>query len=183
MNVFTQLTCCCKNLAALATLAHFQPNWRVCLDLPNSSDLRTPGHLGTLGQLGMPHKPTLTASTPPPALPRGATKLEDPREEQRCGPDATPGQLPARLCTLKARRAKLQEAQKQLASQRIPAPEKGSSHSDVSAQGSPAPLVDPRARLLSDKQRGYAAHYTPVATAETRGGVIMDAAMVGNNWS
>ena len=49
-------------------------------------------------------------------------------------------------------------------------------------KGPQIPLADPDARVLPNKQGGYAPNYTPVATTETKGGFIVDAeVVVGNN--
>lgn len=104
---------------------------------------------------------------------------EDQRDRQLFGPQPTgSGKLPADLHTLEQRKAKLQYAKAELQAMQ----DKRGSRSDVSAKGPQIPLADPDARVLPNKQGGYAPNYTPMASTETKGGLIVDAdVVVGNN--
>ena len=103
---------------------------------------------------------------------------EDRKDQQLFGAQATPGKLPVNLRNAKQRKARLQEARAQLDEMQ----EKRGARKDVSAKGPQIPLADPDARVLPNKQGGYAPNYTPVATTETKGGFIVDAdVVVGNN--
>ena len=68
------------------------------------------------------------------------------------------------LRNAKQRKARLQEAKAQLDEMQ----EKRGARKDVSAKGPQIPLADPDARVLPNKQGGYAPNYTPVATTETK---------------
>ena len=87
---------------------------------------------------------------------------EDRKDQQLFGTQATPGKLPVNLRNAKQRKARLQEAKAQLDEMQ----EKRGARKDVSAKGPQIPLADPDARVLPNKQGGYAPNYTPVATTE-----------------
>lgn len=106
------------------------------------------------------------------------SQSEEQGEAQLLGPESTPCKLPEHLRTLEARKTRLKEAQAQL--EKIQ--EKRGSRSDLSAKGPQIPLTDTDARVLPNKNGGYAPNYTPVVTTETQGGFIVDAeVVVGTN--
>lgn len=93
--------------------------------------------------------------------------------------DADSGdQLPPEIADLKARQAKLQELQEQLAAMDAARQQAG-----TDPQKNPAQLsqTDPDARILPNKSGGYAPNYTPMAVTETQHGFILEAdVLVGN---
>lgn len=86
--------------------------------------------------------------------------------------------LPGPLQDLKARRQKLDEHFKTL--EQMDADRKANG---IDPKKNPAqlPKTDPDARILPNKEGGYAANYTPMATTETENGFIVDADVVIGN--
>jgi hypothetical protein len=92
--------------------------------------------------------------------------------------DLPADRLPAPLQDLNLRRKKLDEHHETL--KQMDADRKANG---VDPQKNPAqlPKTDPDARILPNKEGGYAANYTPMATAETENGFIVDADVVIGN--
>jgi hypothetical protein len=86
--------------------------------------------------------------------------------------------LPGPLQELAARRKKLDEYFETL--QQMNADRKANG---IDPKKNPAqlPKTDPDARVLPNKEGGYAANYTPMATTETKNGFIVDADVVIGN--
>lgn len=86
--------------------------------------------------------------------------------------------LPGPLQDLNARRSRLDEYFETL--QQMDADRKASG---MDPQKNPAqlPKTDPDARILPNKEGGYAANYTPMATTETKNGFIVDSDVVIGN--
>lgn len=87
-------------------------------------------------------------------------------------------QLPAELRDLVARRDAIKARQAELAEL-----DKTRSSWVKDAEKNPAqlPITDPDARILPNKEGGYAANYTPLVTAETGSGMIVDGdVLIGN---
>ena len=89
--------------------------------------------------------------------------------------DATPDRLPAAVANLQSRREQLEQLMKT-------AEEMDQTRKKNGTKG-PAqiPKTDPDSRILPNKEGGYAANYTPMATTETTGGFIVDCdVLIGN---
>jgi len=86
--------------------------------------------------------------------------------------------LPGPLQDLKDRREKLDEAFEKLKTMDSDREANGTDPKKNPAQ---LPKTDPDARILPNKEGGYAANYTPMATTETKNGFIVDSDVVIGN--
>jgi transposase len=85
--------------------------------------------------------------------------------------------LPKELASLQARREKLEAIQQQLAAMDAARKREGTDPKKSPAQ---IPKHDPDARVLPNKEGGYAPNYTPIATTEGHGGYIVDADVIAS---
>jgi hypothetical protein len=99
----------------------------------------------------------------------------DALDEDLLGEDISADRLPAALRDLKARRAQLagvMETAKEMDEVRKANGSKGPAQ---------IPKTDTDARILPNKEGGYAANFTPMATTETGGGLIVHCdVLIGN---
>jgi transposase len=102
------------------------------------------------------------------------------RQEKDVLGESSPERLPRELADLAARQRKLQAIQVQL--QEADAARK---HDGIDPVKNPAqiPKHDPDARVLPNKEGGYAPNYTPLATTEGHGGYILDADVIAASTS
>jgi len=84
---------------------------------------------------------------------------------------ASPSKLPAELSNLKTRQERLNKALEAVKKKVEKADSKSKRISRV-------PVTDPEATVLPNKEGGYAPNYTVFATAESKGGFIMDAEVI-----
>jgi transposase len=102
-------------------------------------------------------------------------EVSDSLDEDLIGQDVSADRLPAALANLKSRR-------EQLAAYREQTQAMDDNRKKNGTKG-PAqmPKTDPDSRILPNKEGGYAANYTPMATTETGVGLIVCAdVMIGN---
>jgi transposase len=85
--------------------------------------------------------------------------------------------LPKELADLQARREKLEAIQQQLAAMDAARKREGTDPKKSPAQ---IPKHDPDARVLPNKEGGYAPNYTPIATTEGHGGYILDTEVIAS---
>lgn len=97
------------------------------------------------------------------------------REEKDLFGDSSPERLPRELARLHERRQKLQALQAQLRAADAARKKEGIDPVKNPAQ---IPKHDPDARVLPNKEGGYAPNYTPLATTEGHGGYIVDAGVI-----
>lgn len=113
---------------------------------------------------------------------RIATALDDLEVGDQCDDlfddGQAPAQLPEELRNLKTRRAQLDEALRQLQQMDRDRQAKGTDPAKHPAQ---LPRTDTDARILPNKEGGYAANYTPMAVTETQNGFIVGADVVIGN--
>ena len=100
------------------------------------------------------------------------------RVEELLDDGQSPDRLPGPLQELQARRNKLDEYFETL--QQMDADRKAHG-TDPEKNPAQLPKTDPDARILPNKEGGYAANYTPMATTETNSGFIVDADVVIGN--
>lgn len=102
-------------------------------------------------------------------------EITDALDEDLLGEDISAERLPPEITDLKDRREKLAELHQQ--SQQIDAVR------EQRKLKGPAqlPKTDPDARILPNKEGGFAANYTPMVTAETQGGLIVHCDVVIGN--
>jgi len=102
-------------------------------------------------------------------------EVSDCLDEDLLGEDISADRLPKAVATLKARREQLASLQEDAAAMDEVRKKNGSK--------GPAqlPKTDPDSRILPNKEGGYAANYTPMATTETAGGFIVDCDVVIGN--
>jgi transposase len=99
----------------------------------------------------------------------------DSLDEDLLGEDISADRLPAAIADLKSRReqlAALQETAQEMDAVRKKNGSKGAAQ---------IPKADPDSRILPNKEGGYAANYTPMATTETGLGMIVNAEVVIGN--
>lgn len=104
-----------------------------------------------------------------------AFEANDALNEDLIGQDVSADRLPAAVADLKSRREQLAQHMGTIAAMDEARKKNGSK--------GPAqlPQTDPDSRILPNKEGGYAANYTPMATTETQGGLIVDCdVLVGN---
>lgn len=102
-------------------------------------------------------------------------EVSDSLDEELLGEDFSADKLPAPLADLKTRRAQLaalRETSEAMDAQRKKNGTKGPAQ---------LPKTDPDSRILPNKEGGYAANYTPMATTETGLGLIVCADVVIGN--
>lgn len=102
-------------------------------------------------------------------------EVSDSLDEDLIGQDISADRLPAGVADLKTRR-------EQLAAYRETTEAMDAARKRNGTKG-PAqmPKTDPDSRILPNKEGGYAANYTPMATTETGLGLIVDAGVVIGN--
>lgn len=102
-------------------------------------------------------------------------EVADSLDEDLLGEDISADRLPQAVADLKHRRQQLAELQQTTGEMDEVRKKNGS-------QG-PAqlPKTDPDSRILPNKEGGYAANYTPMATTETASGFIIDCGVVIGN--
>lgn len=102
-------------------------------------------------------------------------EVSDALDEDLIGQDISADRLPAAVADLKRRR-------EQLAAYRETAEAMDAARKKNGTKG-PAqiPKTDPDSRILPNKEGGYAANYTPMATTETGMGMIVDEIVVIGN--
>lgn len=102
-------------------------------------------------------------------------EVSDSLDEDLIGQDISADRLPAGVADLKTRR-------EQLAAYREKTEAMDAARKKNGTKG-PAqmPKTDPDSRILPNKEGGYAANYTPMATTETGLGLIVDAGVVIGN--
>lgn len=102
-------------------------------------------------------------------------EVSDSLDEDLLGEDVSADRLPAAVRDLKSRREQLavhMETLKQMDETRQKNGSKGPAQ---------IPKTDPDSRIVPNKEGGYAPNYTPMATTETQGGLIVDAdVLIGN---
>jgi len=102
-------------------------------------------------------------------------EVSDSLDKDLWGEDVSADRLPAAVRDLKSRREQLEvhmETLKQMDETRQKNGSKGPAQ---------IPKTDPDSRILPNKEGGYAPNYTPMATTETQGGLIVDAdVLIGN---
>ncbi|MBN2382122.1 transposase [bacterium] len=96
----------------------------------------------------------------------------DAAEDKQYGPTGTPAKLPAGLRQLVERKQRLEQAHAAVVALEQRRAEKGEASPDKIAK---VPLSDPDARILENKEGGFAANYTPVITTDGASGLIIDA--------
>lgn len=102
-------------------------------------------------------------------------EVADTLAEDLLGEDISADRLPKAVSNLKQRReqlAELQQTTKEMDGVRQKNGSKGPAQ---------LPKADPDSRILPNKEGGYAANYTPMATTETGGGFIIDCDVVIGN--
>jgi transposase len=102
-------------------------------------------------------------------------EVADALDEDLLGEDISADRLPAAVADLKQRRqqlAELQETAREMDEVRKKNGSKGPAQ---------LPKTDPDSRILPNKEGGYAANYTPMATTETASGLIVDCDVVIGN--
>ena len=107
-----------------------------------------------------------------------ALEQKDETDNELYGDENPAQQLPAHLASMQARK---EELAKHL--ENLKAMDRARSKQGKDAKENPAqiPKTDPDSRILPNKEGGYAANYTPMATTETRNGFIIDATVeIGN---
>ncbi len=102
-------------------------------------------------------------------------EVADSLDEDLLGQDVSADRLPAAVGNLKVRREQLARLQDDAAAMDELRKKNGSK--------GPAqiPKTDPDSRILPNKEGGYAANYTPMATTETASGFIVDCQVVIGN--
>ena len=102
-------------------------------------------------------------------------EVADALDEDLLGQDISADRLPAAIADMKERREQLAQLQEKLAAM--------DEHRKNSRTKGPAqlPKTDPDSRILPNKEGGYAANYTPMATTETTSGLIVDCEVVIGN--
>lgn len=102
-------------------------------------------------------------------------EVADTLDEDLLGEDISADRLPPAVADLKQRRqqlAELQQTTREMDEVRKKNGSKGPAQ---------LPKTDPDSRILPNKEGGYAANYTPMATTETAGGFIIDCDVVIGN--
>lgn len=102
-------------------------------------------------------------------------EVSDSLDQDLLGQDISADRLPAGIADLKSRRAQL--AAHQQTTQAMDATRK----KNGSKGPAQIPKTDPDSRILPNKEGGYAANYTPMATTETGLGMIVNAEVVMGN--
>jgi transposase len=98
--------------------------------------------------------------------------------EDLLGDEHSADKLPAGLADIEARRAKLAE---HLETVRAMDAARAKYGTDAAKNPAQLPKTDPDSRILPNKEGGYAANYTPMATVDSQGGFIVSAdVMIGN---
>ena len=92
--------------------------------------------------------------------------------------EASSAKVPAELAELKSRQAHLKVIQ-----ERLHAADAERKKEGINPQKNPAqiPKHDPDAKVLPNKEGGYAPNYTPFVTTEGRGGFLVDADVIASN--
>ena len=96
--------------------------------------------------------------------------INDHQEDDLYGCTSSPNTLPPELSTKLKRRELLEKAQKAVQQVEQKREEKRESSPDKTAK---VPLSDPDARILKNKDGGFAPNYTPVITADGQSGFIL----------
>jgi transposase len=98
--------------------------------------------------------------------------------EDLLGDEYPADQLPAALADIETRRAKLEQ---HLETVRKMDAARAKYGTDATKNPAQLPKTDPDSRILPNKEGGYAANYTPMATVDSQGGFIVCAdVMIGN---
>ena len=102
-------------------------------------------------------------------------EISDSLDEDLLGQEISADHLPAAVANLKSRREQLARLQDDMTAMDELRKKNGSK--------GPAqlPKTDPDSRILPNKEGGYAANYTPMATTETASGLIVDCEVVIGN--
>lgn len=102
----------------------------------------------------------------------------DAGEDQLFGQEGLSKPLPAELAGKQKRLEELKQAMETLKQMEA---DRGN-RKDMSPKGPAMPLTDPDARVLPNKEGGYAPNYTPVLAVDAEAGIIVDAVvLVGKN--
>lgn len=96
----------------------------------------------------------------------------DAVDDELYGTEGTPSKLPPGLRKLHDRKRLLEKAKEAVLSIEQRRHEKGDTRRRTKAK---VPLSDPDARILENKEGGWAANYTPVITTDSKAGFIIDA--------
>lgn len=105
---------------------------------------------------------------------------QDKADEALYGQETSPVKLPRGLKDLKQRQERLKEAMKNLTAMEQDRAGRGD-RKDISAKGPAVPLADPDARVLPNKEGGYAPNYTGVLAVDSAHGIILDTQILGGN--
>ena len=100
----------------------------------------------------------------------------DAGEDRLFGQEGLSKPLPAELAGKQKRLAELKKAMEAI--ERRWKAERGN-RKDLCKRGPQMPLADPDARVLPNKEGGYAPNYTPVLAVDAEAGIIVDAVVVG----
>ena len=108
-----------------------------------------------------------------------ALEQSDALEEDLYGDENPAAKLPKHLADMQGRRQQLAEQLEMLKATDEVRSKRGGAQASNPAQ---LPKTDPDSRILPNKEGGYAANYTPMATVESQGGFIVEASVIiGNN--
>ncbi len=102
---------------------------------------------------------------------------EDRRDAGLYGPESSPGKLPRELADLKKRQRALGEAMEALKAMEA----RRAGRKDVSQKGPQVPLADPDARVLPNKDGGYAPNHVPVLGVDGQAGLLVWAGLAEGN--
>ena len=105
---------------------------------------------------------------------------QDKADDALYGQETSPVKLPRGLKDLKRRQERLKDAMKNLTAMEQDRAARGD-RKDISAKGPAVPLADPDARVLLNKEGGYAPNYTGVLAVEGGHGIILDTQILGGN--
>jgi len=102
---------------------------------------------------------------------------EDRRDAGLYGAESSPGKLPRELADLKKRQRALGEAMEALKAMEA----RRAGRKDVSRKGPQVPLADVDARVLPNKDGGYAPNYVPILGVDGPSGLLVSAGLAAGN--
>jgi hypothetical protein len=102
---------------------------------------------------------------------------EDRREDLLYGQEASPTKLPRKWADLRKRQEALGKALQELRAMDL----KRAGRKDVSPKGPQVPLADSDARVLPNKEGGYAPNHVPILGVDGQAGIVVHASLAEGN--